>query len=259
MIEEFIYEKRVIAFIDLLGTKEFVKKRDPKIINIVNKFASYAKDPALKENHLEVTVFSDHIAVSFPVAPNNKTNLEKLSTTIFNILYECCVYAFLKEVLLRGSITIGDLYHKDQVIVGQALVDAYQLESEHAKNPRIILSEELLELINRHTYYKEDGTLEQKIAHYSYPSMLSIRSDYIDENAYEYHYLDWLEWYREKNVTIGSSGISDEYKWAKKIQPIIEKNLHHFKTDSRPLEKWKWMAAYFNGHVPPKERIEIKI
>lgn len=255
MTKEFIYEKRVIAYIDLLGTEEFVKKRDPKIIDIVNKFASYAKDPTFKENNLEVTVFSDHIAISFPVVPNNKTNLENLSTTIFKILYECCVYAFLKEVLLRGGITIGDLYHKDQVIVGQALVDAYYLENEHADSPRIILSEELFELINRHTYYKEDGTLEEEIAHYSYPSKLSIRCDDTDK----YCYLDWLEWYKEKNVIIDHSDSSNGYKWSKKLKPIIEQNLHYLKNDSGPLEKWKWMAKYFNNQVPPAERIQIKV
>lgn len=252
MTKEFIYEKRIVAYIDLLGTEEFVKRRDPKIIDIVNKFASYAKDPTFKEDNLEVTVFSDHIAISFPVVSSNKINLENLSTTIFNILYECCAYAFLKELLLRGSVAIGDLYHKDQVIVGQALVDAYYLESEHADSPRIILSEELLELINRHTYFKEDGTIEEEIVPYRYPSMLSIKSDYMDP----YSYLDWLEWYRGKNVTTVSNN-QDEYEWTEKIKHIIKKNLHALENNSGPLEKWKWMATYFNGQVPPTKRIEI--
>ena len=55
----------------------------------------------------------------------------------------------MKEVFIRGAITIGELIHTENgIIMGPALIEAYELESKFAKYPRIILSEKLLKHLN---------------------------------------------------------------------------------------------------------------
>lgn len=51
-----------------------------------------------------------------------------------------------REYLVRGAITRGALYHDDAVVVGPALVRAYELESQVAIYPRIILDPNLQNL-----------------------------------------------------------------------------------------------------------------
>jgi hypothetical protein len=50
-------------------------------------------------------------------------------------------------LFLRGGLTIGPVCMTDEIIFGRALIDCYQLESHVAIVPRVILSEELSQLL----------------------------------------------------------------------------------------------------------------
>ena len=47
--------------------------------------------------------------------------------------------------LTRGAIVVGDLYHRDNIIFGPALVEAHTIESREAFYPRVIVSRTALE------------------------------------------------------------------------------------------------------------------
>lgn len=49
------------------------------------------------------------------------------------------------DILLRGSITIGNFYADDQIVFGSGLIRAYELEASIAKFPRIIIDKEVFE------------------------------------------------------------------------------------------------------------------
>jgi hypothetical protein len=49
------------------------------------------------------------------------------------------VIASWSGLLIRGAITIGDIVHDDSIVFGPALNRAYELESQQAIYPRIIL------------------------------------------------------------------------------------------------------------------------
>ncbi len=62
------------------------------------------------------------------------------STLVINLAY---IGALLieKGILFRGGLTIGNIIHNENgTVFGQALIDAYQLETKSAKYPRIVLS-----------------------------------------------------------------------------------------------------------------------
>jgi hypothetical protein len=48
------------------------------------------------------------------------------------------------ECLIRGAVTSGPLYHSGGIVFGQGLVKAYEMESQMAKYPRIIVDDNLL-------------------------------------------------------------------------------------------------------------------
>lgn len=59
--------------------------------------------------------------------------------------------------LIRGGIATGSLYHAKGVVYGPALLEAYELESQFAQQPRIILSEETVRIIGDNPYIVPDG------------------------------------------------------------------------------------------------------
>ncbi len=160
------YEKRLIAFIDILGFKEIVRssEADDTKLDLIHSVLDFLKDWEKSEKWnlklVEIeedaqkkgvesfdirgktnsTSFSDSIVVSVKVEDNIN---EMASTLIVNL---CFIGAKLieKGVLFRGGLTIGNLIHNDNgTVFGQGLIEAYQLESNNAKFPRIILSDKL--------------------------------------------------------------------------------------------------------------------
>ncbi|MFZ5940216.1 MAG: hypothetical protein ACOYXB_06545 [Bacteroidota bacterium] len=178
--DEIIYEERLVAFIDILGFKEVVKKSERnadtrKLIYdslVFLKKREYASNWDLQlieieedaqkrnledfdiSNRTACTSFSDSIAVS--VGYDKSTINETLSTLIANL---SLVGARLmtKGILFRGGITTGRTIHLDNgIIFGQGLIDAYELESKAASFPRILLSDKLLKLLNYPITTKRD-------------------------------------------------------------------------------------------------------
>jgi hypothetical protein len=52
---------------------------------------------------------------------------------------------FLRGIFCRGGITNGELHHRSDAIFGQALIDAYYIESRLAVFPRIVVTESIVE------------------------------------------------------------------------------------------------------------------
>jgi hypothetical protein len=48
-------------------------------------------------------------------------------------------------VLIRIGYSLGQLYHANGVVFGEAMVDAHRLENEHACYPRVLVSDRIIE------------------------------------------------------------------------------------------------------------------
>ncbi|MFJ1269232.1 hypothetical protein ACD661_11760 [Legionella lytica] len=151
-MDEIAYENRTCVFIDILGWKEVINTCSIEIIyKLLNPFLNISsqyqqrkqRENARPENEsspypyeVQLTAFSDSLVMSMPTADLIRifSNLPKLIT------------AFLERgILIRGGIYIGKLYHQDNVIFGPALNKAYQIESEEAIFPRILIADEVIE------------------------------------------------------------------------------------------------------------------
>lgn len=170
--EELKYEKRIVAFIDILGFKEIIKASEfnsskLKLIYETLLFLKTREKP--EEWNLQLieieedaqkkgvenfdiasktscTCFSDSIVVSVHVGDNN---INEVASTLIANLSLIGAKLMTERILFRGAITIGNIIHKDNgLVMGQALIDAYQIETNISKNPRIILSNKLLGLLN---------------------------------------------------------------------------------------------------------------
>jgi hypothetical protein len=160
MATDIKYDRRIIAFIDILGFREMVKESeyDPTRIEFLYSILDYLKDWNISDKwdlkFVEIeedaqkkgvhnfdirgktnsTSFSDSIVVSVKV--DNNIN-EMTSTLVANLAY---IGAILieKGILFRGGLTSNIIHTQTGTVFGQGLIDAYLLETKSAKYPRIV-------------------------------------------------------------------------------------------------------------------------
>lgn len=103
------------------------------------------------QSTLAVTHFSDSIVISVDI--EDLTAIKAMMTLTAKINYR------LWEdygILTRGGITIGQLIHEEGgVLIGPAMVRAYELESTLAKNPRILIDENCIDFIKKEEFYQD--------------------------------------------------------------------------------------------------------
>ena len=146
------YEERVLAFIDVLGFKEAIKKTEKddseqeKIYSLLSEAQEQYKNrkPDFDENKIICNHFSDSIVVSCSI--NDCAGV----FYIFSYILFVCAYALQKGFLFRGAITKGKLFHESNLIFGPALVTAVAMEKELAIYPRIIIEDDVFMAMQNH-------------------------------------------------------------------------------------------------------------
>lgn len=160
------YDERVVAFVDILGFKEIIRKSrsDPDLVRRVYTALDVSKDDWTTMYAAELGLqkspddfddrfhsFSDFITMSV------KPNIEEIGLLIYTI-FKVCRQLLGQGFLSRGGIAKGLLYHRDDgepsMIFGPAFIDAYQFESTHADGPRVILQSDVWQTIET---YKRDN------------------------------------------------------------------------------------------------------
>lgn len=159
----------LVAFLDILGYKAFINSyingNNSNIIQIIEEAMEEAIKIAKSYGNINPTImislkqFSDCSCISIQDSSNDHKDPEEqyLAQIIFMLL---ALRSFQIELLdskiskiyIRGGLSFG--FHKEtsNIIFSEGLVKAYELESEKAIYPRIILDEELANLIKK--YYK---------------------------------------------------------------------------------------------------------
>lgn len=231
------YEKRVIAFLDILGFKNLISEtNNKKTFNLVKTSLEYIA--GVRDEHYhglfseyksidkEISVFSDSIVISYS---------QNVRGGLFYILMDLvyiCIYLNQNGIFVRGGITFGELYHKNHICFGPAMVAAYLLEEEKAIYPRIIVDNKAFEFgINTPGYA---NTPKQEC---EYLDTLLMKGD--DGNFY----LDYLSQAQEMdNPDYYIIVLLD-------IQKHIISNLKHTKEDKHIFCKYKWFKEYYNRTV----------
>lgn len=253
MKEELKYERRIIAFIDILGFKEIVKQTetDTSKITLLYSVLEYLKNWEISSNwdlrlvELEedaqkkgvesfdirgktnTTAFSDSIVVSVKV--ENNIN-EMASTLIANLAYIGSILMG-KGILFRGGITLGNIIHNNNgTVFGQGLIDAYFLETKNAKYPRIILSDKLIKELNY--------PLEAKRYRYPYHQYLHRFQD----GCTGFHQMIYYQVLENSEEITRESMISS----LENIRQVIIDGLDSSFENSDVFEKYKWLKEQYN-------------
>ena len=146
----------VVAFLDMLGATNKIRKSETQdeSLNIIHNLYTNVMELANPETGIKkyegirFKIFSDNILIAKEIDPEN-------SIDSVLILLNCVSNFMCSSVgagvgwLVRGGITVGDLYIDDTVVWGSALVKAYELENKIAVYPRVIIDKPVLDLLKQ--------------------------------------------------------------------------------------------------------------
>ena len=206
-------EKHIVAFIDLLGFKASLNADSyKKFLPLLEKFHSTSGNCNRDLHQPAITVFSDSVVMSYQVL--NDKDVIVAMTILSKIISSLADFALNYDFLIRGGISIGQMYHKDGIVVGNALIEAYKLENELAVYPRVILSADLCNLI--------DNKLQD------FDGLFIL--NYIQHMLFAGEYLPLNQ--RIKNNYV-------------RHEEIIAKNINDYKNSHKIFSKWKWFEQHY--------------
>ena len=144
--ENISLEYNLVAFIDILGFSEMVKSdiespiKTDKYLDRLYRVHKRTED--IKNEGLEVNIvqFSDSVVLSMPYKPENlKGFIEIISKYQFDL--------FCEGILSRGGIALGKHFYKEGFMYSLGLIEAYKIESQISRFPRVVISWDLLNLV----------------------------------------------------------------------------------------------------------------
>jgi hypothetical protein len=233
------YKTRVVAFIDILGFKESIKKsnKDKKeyerVLNTLTELQDFfikprdeyliEADEALKLD-TQIMQVSDSLVIS---------RLLEGRGGIYKMLTHCAFATHLlisNGYLCRGAIKIGNLHHTDKMIFGEAFIKAYSAESEE-RYPIIKFDKELFEIARTYPALANEANANWEV-------------DFIKKDCQELmtgiYYLNYFTNY-DNLVGGGEGAASIHYS---DLRDIIVNGLKE-KAPS-VYEKYRWAADQFN-------------
>jgi len=230
-----VLTKSYCAFLDVLGFKQMVQEsfagnapyplfaRLHRIIQAeilrlnMYQLGSGETDWALK-------VFTDNIVLGYPLFSGDG---ESEYGFVIGRIAEYQLTMSLAGFFVRGGLAIGPLFMDDNIVYGPAIIEAYRAESELARDPRIVLSQEVQNMVMQHTkYYADPGESPQN------------RELIVDPDGHVFvNYLEML-------VIEDDAGPCVAWKKIELHKEQIEKNLSKFKDKPVIWSKYYWLANY---------------
>jgi hypothetical protein len=136
-----LFEQRVVAFIDILGFRELVRRMDtePDLAQRVHHalLGIRLKEDGIYEDEdrrVEMTSFSDSSV--FSAREGHETEILSRLTYLSRDL-------MTNGILCRGAVVLGKAHHRERILFGPAIVAAYEAELHVAKYPRIFVADEV--------------------------------------------------------------------------------------------------------------------
>ena len=228
-----IHKLSYCAFLDVLGfsdrirasyknnTQDDLLEQFHTILRKRIKRLKYDTDESL----LYFKSFTDNIVLAHPRFS------EDMESEFGFILWSISEYQYemaLKGFFIRGGLSVGPLFVDDNSVYGEALIEAYELESRHAVNPIVVLSDNTMKLVDLHIRYFAGETAPQK-------REVLVNMD----GRYFINYLS------ECIIDTGEGEMVD-YVSLKIHKEQIEHALIEYSAQPSVFAKFSWLSSYHN-------------
>ena len=221
------YEDRIVAFIDILGFSDMVAGTEADVHKLrhlttaldelYNKIWLWEADGSYSP--FAFTQFSDSIVISS--LADSPDSFEMLMQLLIGIMELVDKY----DILVRGGIARGSLIHDTTMLVGPAMVRAYELESKKAVYPRIILEKGLKEQL--------EADVEDYIKNHLHLPEVPEQNNLFKTDDDGWCYLNYINPPSCYNIELG------QRDHLKALENLAKKGLQS--TDDRIRTKYKWL------------------
>jgi hypothetical protein len=231
-MQEAMYTKSVVAYVDILGFKERVKncpaqqvRNDLRFAQTVGKIA-LGKAPVLRKFRFKA--FSDSISMSAPADEGSLTSF---------LLHIVQFQAQLSDrgVFVRGAVTLGKHFEDSRVLFGHALIRAVELEDTVALWPRVIVDPEVIQFAHDLNLCLDAKPLEGDVV-----SLLRRDYDGISYVNYLGHFAQYPQWH-------GSPQEAEQF--VSEHRDYVVKQLEANQSKLGVFAKSHQLAAYHNSTV----------
>lgn len=140
------YRTKYVAFLDLLGFRELVKRsggdvqerhRLVEALKLVRD--TLCENPAIA---FRFTYFSDCIVISAEHSPHALWQVfQSIEILTCNLLQY--------DIFVRGGLTVGLTHHSKDFVFGTAVTEAYELECKPGGGPHVLLSPAVVQEVER--------------------------------------------------------------------------------------------------------------
>lgn len=215
--------------LDVAGIHSALRAIDRTIKHSDPSFGGVAKSSK------QVTQFSDSVVVSYLMGERS---------AVFDMLYDISflqIELIQRGVLVRGAITIGQLFHDDNTIFGPALVEAAELE-KLALYPRVILHQEVI----------DKGKRNHALHHASDDEEKYIRA-FLAQDLDGMYFIDYFK----PDPGLFDEGLDGVYEYLLSLREIVKRLSYLTRNPSLRL-KHSWMRQKFNEVALQIEKSKYK-
>jgi len=149
-------KKYYIAYMDILGYSDYIEKNPDKVNEFlsiittaikkikrnVESLTNIGKDGFKVDINIKYKTFSDNVLLCL-VQREGENEMSRLIPFLISVASIQRGLIIEHGLLMRGGVTIGDLFINDDFVFGKGLIDVVNLEKQ-AENPCIIVSDELI-------------------------------------------------------------------------------------------------------------------
>jgi hypothetical protein len=240
MSSELEYGERYCAFVDILGFRGLIGEFGRGALSITEMhdlLTTIHKTDGLSTQYWQ-TEFRTQ-SISDAVAISTNVTREGL-TEILRALENLTLRLLKKGYFIRGGLVKGRLFHDENVVFGDALVEAYRLESEVALYPRVMATRAVWLDFEKYRAEGDDHSLDDWIKQSDDGPMFvhTLRA------TSQFAYRTKLE-----NINL-SPPEQTNLNHITDLQNIIQKKLHESIDNPRHFQKVQWFAEYWNRSVP---------
>jgi hypothetical protein len=224
-IEDINMSSHLLIYMDVLGCKNLIKEeKDNEILKFFYRYYEMVKSQAiyrrLYEPERKVKIFSDNIIIAeeFNHLTIKKEWIGKiLNSFLKRVVQSSQFYLLITGLYVRGAVHLGDLYIDETFVYGKSLLEAYEIETNVAKYPRVVLSPEFIQVFNDHI----EQLISEKILAKDFDGQIYV--DYFDFEGDDGGRFPVLLEQIRNSIMWSYQKSNHDARVQKKIQWVIEK------------------------------------
>jgi hypothetical protein len=194
MSERVKQQLHFVAFLDILGYKDFFKEKEHDVerfletidealtTTIENTNQQYRKVPDIYKP--QIKMFSDNILIAIRCSNNNENDFLPYLNLVRTVAHIQKIFITKYQLFLRGGIAKGMFYFGEEYVFGEALIKAYEME-QNAIYPKIKIDEKYVDKIIKHIRVKAIG----------YDTLASILVDVVGKERDGSYFVSYLPTY----------------------------------------------------------------